>query len=415
MARQWQEDIIIRSDNPGIDAFGHLRVSLPEALVAIISQYDNDPLELENGNTGVGVTPAHQPTTRMVRLSAGAGTGTSFCQTYVYWSYQPGRSQRIDMTGRFGVPVAGATMDYGYFDSENGLFLRQNGISGLQIVQRSKTSGSVVNTPVDQTDWNLDKLDGLGPSGLTLDPTKVFLFITDLEFLGMGRVRLGFNIGGLVVYVHEFLHTNVSDVPYMQTATLPIQILLTTTSAAASSEMFFKGALVSSEGGLLKELGLTFATPERTITAASGARTHLLSVRPKLLFNGLTNRESYITRTLELCLSQGNGNPIFWELVAGANFSPDPTWVDVNAQFSGTEINIDGVFLNLTGGVVLKSGYVSAGNQGQNVTSVPLDLHHPLTLNRAGQHTSIGTLSLLVTGIGGTAATRASLNFTELR
>jgi len=370
---------------------------------------------MESGSTGVGIAPAHDDNIRMCRLAAAAGTGTSFTQSYAYWSYQPGRSQRVDMTGRFGTPVAGVTMDYGYFDSENGIFYRQNGTSGVQFVLRSKTSGSVVDSSINQAGWNLDKLDGSGPSGLTLDPTKVFLITIDLEFLGMGRVRVGFNIGGLVTYVHEFLHTNISTVPYMQTATLPIHAILTATSATSGAEMLLKGALVSSEGGLLKELGFTFSTPERTITAANGARTHLLSVRPKVLFNGLTNRESYITRTLEIIHTQTNGNPIYWELVAGTNFSVAPTWSDVNTEFSGTEISTGGTFSNLTGGVVLKSGYITALNHGLPIGVIPLDLHHPLTLNRAGLNTPIGTLTVLVSGIGGTATCRAALNFSELR
>jgi len=412
---QWQEDMVVRRDNPGIDAFGHLRVSNSEALVSVLGQYDTEPLEMESGATGTGVAPAHNTTTRMTRLSVDAGSGTSFMQSYVYWTYQPGRSQRVELTGRLSTPIAGAVTDFGYFDADNGIFYRQNDGLGVEFVIRSKTSGVVVNRVVPQASWNLDKMDGTGPSGLILDTTKVFILTMDFEFLGMGRVRMGFNIDGTIIYAHQFLHSNLDEVPYMQTATLPIQMLLTGTATPATSEAFFKGALVISEGGLLKERGFTFATPERTITAANGARTHILSVRPKLLFNGITNRESYVTRTLELCLTQANGNPVFWELVAGANFSPNPTWTDINTQFSGTEVSTDGVFLNLTGGVVLKSGYVSAGNQGQNVVSTHLDLHHPLTLNRAGAHTSIGTLSLLVTGIGGTAATRASLNFTELR
>jgi len=321
----------------------------------------------------------------------------------------------VELTGRFSTPVTGAVTDFGYFDADNGIFYRQNDGVGVEFVIRSKTSGAVVNRVVGQADWNLDKLDGTGLSGLILDTTKVFILTMDFEFLGMGRVRMGFNINGVIVYAHQFLHSNLDEVPYMQTATLPIQMLLTATATSVPCEAFFKGALVISEGGLLKERGFTFATPERTVIAANGARTHLFSVRPKLMFNGITNRESYVTRTLELISAVTNDRPVFWELVAGANFSVAPTWSDVNTAFSGTEISTDGTFSNLTGGVVLKAGYLSSRNQSPNALSIHLDLHHPLTLNRAGQNTPIGTLSLLVTGIGGAPDIRGCMNFTELR
>jgi hypothetical protein len=412
---QWQEDLAIQyKDFPGVDAFGHIRVSNPETLVSVLGQYDTEPLEMETGATGAGIAPAHDTNLRMARLAANAGTGTSFSQSYVYWTYQPGRSQRVEVAGKFSTGVAGAIVDFGYFDSANGIMYRQNGASGVAFVIRTSTSGSVVDQVVPQASWNLDKLDGTGAPGIVLDTTKVFIITMDLEFQGMGRVRMGFNLDGKVVYAHEFLHANRVTTPYMQTATLPLHALLTATGTVAPSEAFFKGGLIISEGGLLKERGFTFSTPERTVTAANGARTHLLSVRPKLLFNGIVNRESYVTRSLEIFVD--SPNPIYWELVAGANFSVAPTWTDVNTQFSGTEISTGGVFSSLTGGVVLQSGYMQPNTKDSSGSqSISINLHHPLTLNRAGAHTAIGILSLLVTGIGGTAATRASFNFTELR
>ena len=396
-------------DSPSIDAFGHLRVSNPEAIMTVLCQYDKEPLTMESGATGSGIVPEHNTSTRMVRLRAAAGTGTSFMQSYTYWSYQPGRSQRVELTGKFGAPVVGSNTEFGYFDADNG-FIYRHQLEGVSFVLRSKTSGAVVDTVIPQVQWNLDTLDGQGPSGEILDTSKVFILTMDFEFLGMGRVRMGFNIGGSIIYAHEFLHSNVLNDSYMQTATLPVQILLTTTASVAESEAHFKGALVMSEGGLLKELGYTFATPRHTVSAVNGIRTHLMTLRPKLLFNGLANRESYVTRSLDIFTKD---KPVFWELVAGANFSAAPTFTDVNPQFSGTEVGSGGTFSNLTGGVVLRSGF-AVGSEATPV-HVPLDLRHPLVLNRAGQHTSLGSLSLLVQGIDGAVDTHAAISFTELR
>jgi len=411
----WQDILLERftewsANNPGIDAFGHLRVSNPEAIMTVLCQYDKEPLTMESGATGSGIVPEHNISTRMVRLRANAGTGTSFMQSYTYWSYQPGRSQRVELTGKLGAPVLGSKTEFGYFDTDNGFIYRQQDQDGVSFVLRSKTSGVVTDNMIPQNQWNLDKLDGHGLSRQRLDTSKVFILTMDFEFLGMGRVRMGFNIGGVIIYAHEFLHSNVLNDSYMQTATLPVQILLTTTNSVAESEAHFKGALVMSEGGLLKELGYLFATPRRTVSAANGVRTHLITLRPKLLFNGLTNRESYVTRSLDIFTKD---KPVFWELVAGANFSVAPTFTDVNTQFSGTEIGSGGTFSNLTDGVVLRSGF--AVGSGATPVHVPLDLRHPLVLNRAGQHTPIGSLSLLVQGVDGDVDTHAAINFTELR
>jgi hypothetical protein len=136
--------------------------------------------------------------------------------------------------------------EIGYFDSLNGLFFRQTG-TALSVVRRTSTSGSVVDNVVEQANWNLDKLDGTGASGFTLDDTKAQILFIDFQYLGMGRVRMGFDINGIIVYCHEFLNANVLDVPYMQSGTLPIGILLTTTGTSVTKTSYFKCAAVHSE------------------------------------------------------------------------------------------------------------------------------------------------------------------------
>lgn len=403
---------IAYDDSSNIDAFGHLRVSNPEALVAIQCGYDLEPLLMEGGNTGTGIAPVYDAVTRLARLRVNIGTGVSFFQSYTYWVYQPGRSQQIEMTGLFGTPVANAIVDVGYFDGANGIFYRQNGTNGVQMVVRSSTSGVPVNQAVNQANWNIDKFDGLGPSGLVLDTTTVFILALDFQFLGMGRVRIGFDIGGIIYYAHEFLHANIITVPYMQTASLPIAMLITGTAILAQSNAFLKGATVISEGGLLKGLGLSFSTPDVTAIAAT-TRTHFLSIRPKLLFNGLQNRIFYFFKELNIMVT--GGNPIYWELVAGAAFSVNPTYADVNTIFSGAEVGTGGTFLNLTNGVVLASGYSQAAAASKGVVTEQLDLSHPISLNRAGASIAIGTLSLLITAFTGTSAVRTALNYSELR
>jgi hypothetical protein len=58
-------------------------------------------------------------------------------------------------------------------------------------------------------------MDGTGRSGITLDVTKTQIFIVDLEWLGVGRVRLGFVIDGKIYYCHEILLQAMSIVLHL--------------------------------------------------------------------------------------------------------------------------------------------------------------------------------------------------------
>lgn len=414
---------ITYSDTGSLDAFSRLRTSSPETIFAVQCQYGVEAIQMESGATGTGVVPSHDSNTRMVTLSATAGSGTSYMQSYQYSPYEPGMSQFIATTFNLGTAVAGATVDVGYFDASNGVFLRQNGTTNYQVCLRTATSGTPSDLNIaNQADWNIDPmLDGTGPSGKTIVFTKAQILVIDLQFLGMGRVRVGFDVDGVIYYVHEFKNANNLTLPYMQSATLPIQMLVTATSTATTKTAYFKCATVHVEAGKVSETGFIFSTPETTATAGSGTRVPLISVRPKTTYAGIVNRALFIAQSVSL-INTG-ANPVFWELVLGGNYSGQ-AWSDVNATYSGMEYSsTPGTFTNLTGGIVIQSGYASQTAGGAGGVSVPntigvsalQSMKFPISLDRAGAVRALGTLTLLVTGIGGTSACRGSVNYKEIR
>jgi hypothetical protein len=404
------------ADTANLDAFSRLRISQPIELFSTQTQYDSDPLLMEVGATGTGVSPTHSSNTRMVELSTTAGSGTSFIQSYQYVPYQPSKSHLIFVTGVLGSAVENSVVDVGYFDSANGIFYRQNGINGLEIVLRSSTSGGVNNNAIPQVGWNLDPLNGSGASGITLDPTKDFILVIDLQFLAMGRVRIGFDIGGVIIYAHEFLNSNIISVPYMQTATLPVQMLITSTSSGSTKTSYFKCAAVNTEGGADTaniELGYSFSTPRVASNAGNMVRNHAFSIRPKTTFKGLTNREKFVFNQIDI-INTGNSN-VYWELCIGATFSAAPTYADVNANYSAFEVGTGGTFGNLTNGLVFASGFaVSQGNSRVQVAEV-ISNRYPITLDRAGAVRDMGTLTLLLTGITNSSACQSGCIFKEIR
>jgi len=398
-------------DSPNLDAFSRLRVSDPTTLFTVQCQYDAEPFLMESVVTGTGVAASHSAATRMVAVSCTTGTGTSIFQSHEYIPYQPGKSQLVFVTFVLGAAVASAVVNVGLFDSDNGIMFRQNGTSGLQIVRRTNTSGSPVDTAVSQSSWNLDKLDGTGSSGVTLDIEKAQILVIDAQFLGMGRVRVGFDIGGAIIYAHEFLNANSLTLPYTQTLSLPVALAMTATSTATTKTAYFKCASVSSEGGLEEDLAYQRSTPEATVTAASGAATHLLSIRPATTFNSITNRALIKPANVEILVT--GTNPVLWTLSIGATWSAAPTWTAIgtgsSTEYTSTAGTLSGV------GTIIASGYVSASATNRGAITSRIASRYPLTLSRAAAVRANGTLTLCVTGIGGTSASRAVLNFSEIR
>ncbi len=148
-------------------------------------------------------------------------------------------------------------------------------------------------------------------------------------------------------------HANILTVPYMQSGTLPVQILVTATNSTANKTVYFKCAAVHSEGGFEEDRGFPFSTPRvENASLVNGTRTHLLSIRPKLTYNGIVNRELLIPGPLEVYASGSAG--IYRELVTGATFSVAPTWADVNTAGSAYEYATGGT-LSGVGGIVIAS------------------------------------------------------------
>lgn len=155
-------------------------------------------------------------------------------------------------TGVIGSPVVNLTKRIGAFDANNGVFFELSG-STLNVGIRKGAS----DTKVAQDSWNIDKLDGTGVSGLTLDISKAQIFVVDYEWLGVGRVRFGFVINGNIYYCHQSLHANIATSVYMSTPNLPVRYEIVSTGGVGSLQQIC--CSVMSEGGL-EPLGILRST-----------------------------------------------------------------------------------------------------------------------------------------------------------
>lgn len=399
-------------DSPSLDAQGRLRVSATKPLFGARFEYDLQSFLFEAGSSGAnGVTPTHSTAYRAAVLTVNAGSGTSYMQSYQYLQLQPGASGVARIEFVFGTAYAGVTKDVGLFDANNGFFFRQNGVTNLQFIWRTATSGSPVDTAVAQDAWNLDRLTGADASDVTLDITKAQALIIDYREAGMGRVRIGFEFDGEVVYAHEFKHSNVLAVPFAQTMNLPVQMLITASASASNSTSYLKNAVVVQEGGN-GDFGFELHTPEQTVTAGSGTRTHLIGLRPATTYNSLTMRALLELAHINLCVT--GANPVFWELAVGGTFSAGPTWGSVNSAVSGAQYTTAVGTINAVG-TIIAAGYVMASNQVKEEIEEILRTHYPLCLDKAGAVRDNGAVHLHVTGIGGTSACRGSLGYHESR
>lgn len=231
------------------DAFGRLRVSQPYTLFDSQNRYGIDS-QFSTSTAGSGAA-THLSNESSVSMAVSTTSGDEVVrQTFRVFPYQPGKSLLLLATFKMDTAKTNLRQRVGYFGTANGVFLEQ-GANGITFVLRTSTSGSVSDARyVAKADWNGDKLDGTGTSGLTLDLTKTQILFMDFEWLGVGSVRCGFVINGQFIVAHTFHNSNIQTAVYMTTAILPVRYEITNTGTVASSSAMKQiCSSVMSEGG----------------------------------------------------------------------------------------------------------------------------------------------------------------------
>lgn len=261
------------SDGSAVDSFGRLRVSDPRTLFDSKQLFDNQPLFWDDQElSGGGTSSTFNANTASSTLAVSTNTaGKRARQTFQSFNYQPGKGQMVAMTGILGSGSSGISTAIGMFDDTNGIMFEN--IDGTPSVNlRSFATGAAVNTRVTQTDWNLDRMDGTGPSLVTLDFSKTQIFHIDFQWLGVGRVRMGFFIDGVLIYCHEFLNSNRIAVPYISQPNLPVRYEIENDGTGPASSVVHMCSKVASEGGADNVGILQY---ESTTTNRASSTTHV--------------------------------------------------------------------------------------------------------------------------------------------
>jgi len=234
--------------NSSTDAFGRLRTSTPYTLFDSHNLLNENSL-FDESTSGSG-SSTYTTNTSSVDMTVTAASGDEVVrQSYRHFSYQPGKSFQILTTFVFNEAKANLRQRVGFFDEENGIFLQQDG-TNISFNMRSYITGSAVDTSIAKADWNVDPLDGTGPSQQVLDLSKSHIMWLDLEWLGVGSVRTGFVINGQFIVCHVFHNANENANVYMTTPNLPIRYEITNTAATSGSSTLKQiCSSVMSEGG----------------------------------------------------------------------------------------------------------------------------------------------------------------------
>jgi len=352
-------------DSGAVDAFGRQRVSEPFTLFDSVLRHSKNA-ELWNETISSG-TSEHLPNESSVLMTVTASGHSILRRTRKRFPYQPGKGLNVLQSFAGSTPQAGLIQEVGLFDNNNGIMLRASGTT-VQFVIRSSTTGSPVETVVNQSEWNID-------TAPWLNFAKTNIFTTDLEWLGVGRVRCGFVLDGEYYYCHEFNHANELDVVYMTTAVLPLSYAINAV-ATVSGSMKQICSSVASEGGY-EPAGAIYTTGRGASNFASiAAETMVAAIR---MSSGRTDNV-ILPSQVDVTIGGNPGSNVAAEWRMRLNPTVSGTWINAVNGRGNVQTMSSGTF---SGGTVINAGLVSSRSAIEFHPQRALDLS--LGTNAAGE------------------------------
>lgn len=390
------------------DAFGRARVSTP------LTMFDSSHRYRDNGlwatsNTATA-TYSFLPNEGSVSLNLDTTSNAEIVrETTKVFAYLPGKSLLNLDTFVMAPAKANLRQRVGYFGANNGYFVELDGTS-LYLTERSSVTGITTDTRVPQSSWNIDKLDGTGLSGITIDMTKAQIWFIDIEWLGVGSVRCGFIIDGVFTHCHTFHHANVLATTYVTTASLPIRYEIKNTGVTASSSTLRQiCSTIISEGGYeLRGLQQAIETPIATPKAMATASTLYPVVSLRLKSDRL-DAIVIISAAAMLSVATGNYN---WKIVANG-VTGGGTWVSAGTD-SAVEYNLEGTSIDLTNARTTASGFMSSTNQSTAVINIPKDSLFKFQFERNSLTSTPYEISLCAAADGASRSVYGSLDWEEV-
>lgn len=376
-----------------VDAFGRARVAHPKTLFDSFNRFgDNGHYNYSNTATA---TYTFSQSTSSLDMEVDTTSGAKvYRETKKVFAYQPGKSLQILNTFVMNEAQDNLRQRIGYFGDENGFFVQRSG-STVSFVKRSKVTGSVVDTEVTQANWNIDPLDGTGPSLLTLNLDNPQILFIDVEWLGVGSVRMGFVINGQFIHCHSFHHANLdasAKGAYIQTACLPIrnEIENTDTTSANSTLKAICSTVISEGGyeleGTQRTVGLEPTSTDHRILTLAGTYYPVVSIRLN------PDRKDAIIIPKQIDVLPINSANYKWLLVKDATITGG-VWANVTG--SSVQYNSNNT-ATMTGGTTINAGYVTSTVQGAGSMQVSGDtFQYQLERNSFANTTT--TLTLAVT------------------
>ena len=382
-------NLVLRVDDDTVQHTSRNRrkVSTQSLLYFNNVQYQNDLRAYSYSSNNATANAVFSEYDGMTKLQVSNTSGASIIrEARNVIPYYPGRQNEIIYSMKLNAPQAGIRRRIGLFDANNGIYFEDSG-GTYSCVLRRDTAGGPVEHRVNRADWNVDKLDGTGQSGITANAEAVQMMTIEYEHFGAGQVEFNWIYNNNKYPIHQFNYANANSTPWATTPMLPLRQELTNTTGATGTHEFLVGSSAVTTEGDVGPLGRenSAGTP---ITGKNLSLAQffypVLTIRLKSnRLNGVVIPQTFQAGTLD-------NTDVFYRVIENGT-------LDANASFqsAGTEswVEYDVSADLISGGEVIQQGYISSTNQG-DVIVIPNEVINQIGRRLVGGESETYTIAV---------------------
>lgn len=425
-------DISVR-DSINLDAFSKVRSSEVSQACYIDFKYglNNDPkIKLNTNTSGYIPSITYNNTNKAIvfnKTSSTTGSTSIDVTSENPISYKVGSTFKgyisfkiinssvlVNGSDLAGIGFGGVSTSTSFIDFGGYNFVFNS--VGYEFRIRSTNLGSSATLDsIPRSSWT-DKLDGTGPSGVTVDFTKPQILFIESRGGRNCRITFGFVIDGKEI--EAYTHTDFGSTLLNYTSSLkPVAGLLQGVAEASTTPIFEVYAISAStedDGKSNNPLEFRFSKTLTTGTLAANVFTRVFAIRKNFTAGRTPGFLKIILQSLKV-INTGTV-PLYWQLRAVESI-PSSGYSAIDSNSFLDIITTASTLATASGYVVALAGFVNAGEV--TVTQVPESISnaYPIDEISSSNPTAERGMSLWVTPVSTTTSVtcRVVLNYKELQ
>ena len=293
------KELLVELSGNNISAFGDINTASFTPLVQLDFVYG---INIQTGKSSIVNTGIVDTDLSRLRLQTGTdSTGSAIFESVRPAKYRPGQGIDARFTFAFETPIVNSRQEmgvgnlidgyfFGYIDTQFGIIHRNNS----------------VETFIPQSTWNVDKCDGTGESGVTLNPTFGNIGRVKYPFLGYGNIIFLIEnpITSLFMIVHIIQYVNTTKLVQLNNPNLQFWSRVVNTGNTSNLTMYC-GSVGIFLSGERKFLGAVWGANNNK-TGISTTTTNILTIKNCTTYNGINNKSLIRLKSISFASDSGN-------------------------------------------------------------------------------------------------------------